>query len=624
MHQIQHAMPNYCSICKEPGKGGLFAFPSDPEQRLEWCLRLGLNVRSADQNVKFMYICAEHFEAADVITFPTRKELAKSALPISNVSEESPSFSPLSQSDHGDLSIEEDEFDDASITEVCLVYTSQLEALLRAKCITQSCNSPVDRITWVRHGSCYTAKMECFHSHSNSWSSQPKVTDMQSDKMYRGNLDLTTATLAAGLAYADIQKLAEVLDLAVMSQPTFFEHQLQYVMPTINEVYDQHMDQVHEILTEHEEEHGALNYAADAQCDSPGYSANLCCVSFLEINSGLVSSMTVIHKAETETKTSQSMEPFGFRRCLDDLIHQRKRLVGAIATDGHMTINAIMRRDYSTIEHQLDKWHIGKNLKKKLTAAAKTKGCGEIKPWLRSILNHLWFSVDNCSNDPVRCQELFRSIIHHVANEHSWKEDQSFSLVSECCNAQLSAEKVTTTGWLPKQSDAYRRLFGILTEKRLLKNVGRIAKNLTTSAVENYHSVRLTYATKRKAYSYASYRMRSQLAVLHHNFATLGKELSVTAAGTVQRKVAYSKAAGRWTDKAKHIRPTVEWKRGLLLDVRLERLSYLHTRVYRPLSFPNIPANAAPLPRPIEDRMSELLDTTFDTDISDSETEDES
>uniref|UniRef100_A0A914X2A1 Uncharacterized protein n=1 Tax=Plectus sambesii TaxID=2011161 RepID=A0A914X2A1_9BILA len=118
---------------------------------------------------------------------------------------------------------------------------------------------------------------------------------------------------------------------------------------------------------------------------------------------------------------------------------------------------------------------------------------------LRSILNHLWFSVDNCSNDPVRWQELFRSIIHHIANEHSWKEDQSFLIVFECCHAQLSAEKVATTGWLSKQSDAYKRLFAILTDKRLLKNVGRIAKNLTTSAVENYHSVRLTYASRHKA-----------------------------------------------------------------------------------------------------------------------------
>uniref|UniRef100_A0A914VEK4 Uncharacterized protein n=1 Tax=Plectus sambesii TaxID=2011161 RepID=A0A914VEK4_9BILA len=126
---------------------------------------------------------------------------------------------------------------------------------------------------------------------------------------------------------------------------------------------------------------------------------------------------------------------------------------------------------------------------KQFFQAAKTKVCAEIQPWLRSILNHLWYSVDNCSNDPVRCEELFRSIIHHIANEHSWKEDQSFSIVFECCHTQLSAEKVAIMRWLSKQSDAYKRLFAILTDKRLLKNVGRIAKNLTTSAVENYNSV---------------------------------------------------------------------------------------------------------------------------------------
>uniref|UniRef100_A0A914WSW2 Uncharacterized protein n=1 Tax=Plectus sambesii TaxID=2011161 RepID=A0A914WSW2_9BILA len=403
---------------------------------------------------------------------------------------------------------EEDEFDNTSMTDVCLVYTSQLEALLRAKCLADDCNSPIEQIAWVRHGSCYTANMECFRAHCNSWSSQPKVTDITSDTMYRGNLDLTTATLAAGLAYADIQRLAEVLDLAIASQTTFFEHQSQYVIPAVDDIYNQHMVQVHEILAEQEEE------------------------------------------------------------------------------------------------------------------AAKTKVCAEIQPWLRSILKHLWFSVDNCSKDPIRCQELFRSIIHHVANEHSWKEDQSFTLVSDCCHAQLSAEKVATTGWLSKQSDAYRRLCGILTDKRLLKNVGRIAKNLTTSAVENYHSVRLTYATKRKAYCYTSYRMRSQLAVLHHNFASLGKEQATTAAGAVKRKIAYSKVGGRWTEKTKHIRPTVEWKRGLLVDVRVERHNFLTMHINRTLMFPNIPANAAPLPRPTDERMEELLNSGSDvSEISESDSD---
>uniref|UniRef100_A0A914UUT2 Uncharacterized protein n=1 Tax=Plectus sambesii TaxID=2011161 RepID=A0A914UUT2_9BILA len=95
--------------------------------------------------------------------------------------------------------------------------------------------------------------MECFHGHSNSWSSQPIVTDMQSDTMFRGNLGLTPVTLAAGLAYADIQRLAEVLDLAIVSKTTF-DSQQQYIMSSVNDVYDQHMEQVHDILAEQDEE----------------------------------------------------------------------------------------------------------------------------------------------------------------------------------------------------------------------------------------------------------------------------------------------------------------------------------------------------------------------------------
>jgi hypothetical protein len=123
----------------------------------------------------------------------------------------------------------------------------------------------------------------------------------------------------------------------------------------------------------------------------------------------------------------------------------------------------------------------------------------KLQPWIRSILNHLWYSVENCQGNPLRCQEMFRSIAYHISNEHSWPNDNHFSLVSTCAHTELTTEKVASTGWLPKDSEVWRKLFHILNEKRLQNNISRISLNLTTSAIENYHSIRLIYATKRKA-----------------------------------------------------------------------------------------------------------------------------
>jgi hypothetical protein len=114
--------------------------------------------------------------------------------------------------------------------------------------------------------------------------------------------------------------------------------------------------------------------------------------------------------------------------------------------------------------------------------------------------------------------------------------------------------------------------------------------------------------------------MRSQLAVLHHNYATMGKEVVMTADGKVQLKVAYSKPADRWTEKIQYMRPSPVWKRGLLRDIWLERLNFLLTGKRTMLQFPNIPSNAAPMPRPIYERTEELFDSdSDDSNGSDSE-----
>uniref|UniRef100_A0A914VCK5 Uncharacterized protein n=1 Tax=Plectus sambesii TaxID=2011161 RepID=A0A914VCK5_9BILA len=98
------------------------------------------------------------------------------------------------------------------------------------------------------------------------------------------------------------------------------------------------------------------------------------------------------------------------------------------------------------------------------------------------------------------------------------------------------------------------------------------------------------------------------------------KEQATTTASSIKRKIAYSKVGDNCIDKIKYIWPTVEWKRGLLLDVRVERQNFLTTHIDRTLIFPSIPANAAPLPRPTDERMDELLNSGSDvSDISESD-----
>ena len=54
---------------------------------------------------------------------------------------------------------------------------------------------------------------------------------------------------------------------------------------------------------------------------------------------------------------------------------------------------------FQQIKHQLDVWHVSKNLTKRLTAKAKVKGCEALLPWIRSVSNHLWYSTATCEQN---------------------------------------------------------------------------------------------------------------------------------------------------------------------------------------------------------------------------------
>jgi hypothetical protein len=111
------------------------------------------------------------------------------------------------------------------------------------------------------------------------------------------------------------------------------------------------------------------------------------------------------------------LEPEGLRRCLQDVIAKKVK-IGTLATDQHLMVGKMMREDFSKvnlfyaenegsptfffklqIDHQLDAWHCSKNLTKKLTAKANTKGCEALMQWIRAISNHLWYSASTCKKN---------------------------------------------------------------------------------------------------------------------------------------------------------------------------------------------------------------------------------
>ena len=75
--------------------------------------------------------------------------------------------------------------------------------------------------------------------------------------------------------------------------------------------------------------------------------------------------------------------------------------ISVLVTDRHPQISCIMKKDFLSINHQYDIWHLSKSLLKKLKIAASKKDCEELGLWRQSIINHLWWSAETCSGSVV-------------------------------------------------------------------------------------------------------------------------------------------------------------------------------------------------------------------------------
>lgn len=133
------------------------------------------------------------------------------------------------------------------------------------------------------------------------------------------------------------------------------------------------------------------------------------------------------------------MESQGFRRGLNSLILNEGLDIDLITTDRAPSVRKIMREEFQNIHHEFDPWHVTKGkelnaimhvycdgepshktqlhlhllifcvcvcslcsytgIKKKLVALANKKENRDLQGWLRSILNHFWFSLSSCGGN---------------------------------------------------------------------------------------------------------------------------------------------------------------------------------------------------------------------------------
>ena len=334
-----------------------------------------------------------------------------------------------------------------------------------------------------------------------------------------------------------------------------------------------------------------VDVVGDGRCDSPGYSAKYGTYSLMDSTTNQIICFFVADVANAGN--SAAMEKYGLIKTLD-FLEETDVNVACLTTDRHISIRKYMREDRSIILHQFDIWHVSKSVKKKLTKAAKKKGCNELSGWIKSIINHFWWSCCTCNGNTQLLKEKWISLVYHVHGIHEWDCGE---LYKECEHEEYSLAKQILKKWLENDGPAYNALKNIVLDKQLLKDLPQLRFFKHTGQLEVYHALLNKYCGKRFAYSYAGMVARTQLAVLdHHSGVT--REQARTKDGNLRFKVAFTKVTGNWVAKKVMVTKDKNYQRELMDEtIKIAR------KEKQPKHFllPEVPANIATFENPGKD-----------------------
>jgi len=459
-----------------------------------------------------------------------------------------------------------------------IVYQCQLDELFK---FCQQCGSPVCEISKINTGSMLTIRTLCLQNHQYTWNSQP-ITE---NNVPAGNLMIPAAIVFTGGSFQEFSSFAEALKLNFISRSCFYNVQNNVIFPIIKKEYkEQQLSLISDLKN-----NGPINLCGDGRSDSPGHNAKYGTYSLMHEESGKIVDFSLVHVSEVSS--SYAMEYEGCKRSLDNLLNHQLP-IRCLSTDRHVQITAQLQKRYPNIKHQYDVWHLAKSVTKKLTQKAKTKCNDELRPWIKSISNHLWWTVQTCNEDPEILVRNWVSIVNHVADQHSWKEGEASV---SCKHARLTKRERKQIMWLKPGSSAHVALEEIVCNKKLLKDIKKLTEFHHTGNLEVFHSLLLKYAPKRKHFSYHGMISRTQLAILDHN-NNANRSQATTKKGEKRYKVVFPKNRKTWVAK-----PILEDKSYTFVTELMDEVIECHeagTKAPKLRTPAHIPKNIATVQRP--------------------------
>ena len=294
-----------------------------------------------------------------------------------------------------------------------IVFEDNLKELMR---FCMKCGSPVTHIASHDKGSSVSYTMECHNGCKNTWSTQPPIASLM----------IASSIISTGNTYSKVASFAKAMNLKFIGKTTYQDHQKGTIVPIVQRAWEEERAKVVEEMKQKQ----SLILAGDARCDSVGYNAKYGSYTLMDTSatSGTSTKKKIVSMElvqVSEVPNSNHMEPKGLERCLDQ-IKQDGLKPKALATDRHLMVTSIMKKNHKDIDHQFDIWHLVKSILKKLMAKAKLKKCEELMHWVRSITNHLWWCAESCGGNAQLLHEKWLSVLNNIINKHKWSGSQLF------------------------------------------------------------------------------------------------------------------------------------------------------------------------------------------------------
>ena len=443
---------------------------------------------------------------------------------------------------HADVPYKERQF---LVTESCLLE-------LLNKCKQCGENACVTLKSFV--GTMIVVEVLCTNGHDYVWRSQ-----VLNNAMPWGNLLLSSAILFSGSSPAKVINLFSHLNVPVFTTRTYSNLQYAYLVPSVLRTWDIHQaDMLSDLQGE------TLSLGGDARCDSPGHSAKFGSYTLMNLQDNKILHVELIQS--NEVKNSYNMELEGLKRGLEYL-NDCGMAVTEFVTDRHVQVRKFMSDKQPETQHFFDVWHMAKGVSKKLEQAAKKKECGLIRPWIKSVVNHMYWIAASCGTNSALKKAKWISIVNHICDKHEGHDD----LFPKCEHGPI----VETKKWIKTGSRAYKALLAVVKSPYLLRDIGKMSPVHQTYGLEVYHNIVNHFATKSTHFFYESMLARVHLAALHFN-ENSGKPQATTKTGSLRYTVAYPKAkkGDEAVVKPQREGPTYKYVKELLEIVTSRRISH--------------------------------------------------